>query len=467
MINYRKDEGSNPYIVKLSLLDDELALNGFGQIIATSLFEFTKQQTINLMSLQTGSWFTSISSMVGHMFLSEEVDETMQHIRQNNALLLGLYEAVHLNRNFITILATTQAESSSPPSPFNTLSNQAISDIGSAPMIEVSHYPTNLLVAVFQYCSLVMTHHRNESGALNLKLCFIILTCISEDQYANSIMHDSNLTFKVYLHKARLRHRKFTVDRISKPQPLAATLLDLLVEFIVSHMMKKFPMELYLFCIGILHRMIVYQKRCRIRLIYPWRELWSSLIGLLKFIVNQEHNLVKKFNIFSLVIQAVDIFNLFITFGDTFLATTSDYDELYYEINREEKVFSEIHAMVLRYSAMDESEYKEDILKLLNSLINILAIIKHFQVKIKEWLSAEELSTPTEEQILFQIQKNYDLTLKLQSSLDVFPRYTEKPYKLFFQILVKDIVVDTRKSVENVAKIFNKNRRNNEHYQDS
>ena len=43
--------------------------------------------------------------------------------------------------------------------------------------------------------------------------------------------------------------------------------------------------------------------------------------------------------------QVVNIFNLFITYGDTFLATTNSYDELYYELNREEKVFTELHAM--------------------------------------------------------------------------------------------------------------------------
>lgn len=32
-------------------------------------------------------------------------------------------------------------------------------------------------------------------------------------------------------------------------------------------------------------------------------------------------------------------------FPDFFLADTISYDELYYELNREEKVFSEIHAM--------------------------------------------------------------------------------------------------------------------------
>lgn len=92
-------------------------------------------------------------------------------------------------------------------------------------------------------------------------------------------------------------------------------------------------------------RILCYQKRYRVRLNYPWKELWAALIGLLKFLVYQEQNLVKKFNIFQMGIKVINIFNLFITYGDTFLATTNSYDELYYELNREEKVFSELHAM--------------------------------------------------------------------------------------------------------------------------
>lgn len=155
-------------------------------------------------------------------------------------------------------------------------------------------------------------------------------------------MHDENLNFKVQIHRTQMRLRRIPKE---KDLPLASTLFNLLIEFIVSHMSKqKFPMELYLLCVGIIHRLIVYQKRCCVRLNYSWKPLWSALISLLKFLVYQEQYLIKKHNIFVLATQVINIFNFFISFGDTFLKTTLMYDELYYELNREEKIFSEIHA---------------------------------------------------------------------------------------------------------------------------
>lgn len=340
LVNYRKNEGTNPYVVQLSILADEYALSSFGQIISSKLVEFCRNYSLNLEGHST-SWLSSLSSIVGNMFISDDdTDRTLQ-IRANNALLLALYENIHLNRNFVTTLAHTQNESS-PPSPSNTLQQNTgqSPDLASAPIIEVT--PTNLFVSLFEYCSIVMKDYKPES-IINCKLCFLILTCITEDSYANTLMHDENLNFKVTIHRAQMRHRKLPIDKSSKP--LAATLFELIIEFIVSHMMKqKFPIELYLLSVGIIHRLLVYQKRCHVRLNFEWKNLWAALINLLKFLVYQEPYLVKKCNIFTLATQVVNIFNLFIAFGDTFLKKTSMYDELYYELNREEKIFSEIHA---------------------------------------------------------------------------------------------------------------------------
>ena len=54
-------------------------------------------------------------------------------------------------------------------------------------------------------------------------------------------------------------------------------------------------------------------------------------------------------------------------------------------------------------------------MRVTTSLINIKAITAHFSPKIDAWLSQQQLSTPSQEQILEVVKANYDsLTLKLQ-----------------------------------------------------
>ncbi|XP_078032643.1 armadillo-like helical domain-containing protein 3 isoform X2 [Augochlora pura] len=432
LVNYRKHERANPYIVKLSILDDELALNGYGQVISSSLMDFCRQ--------------FAQQRAVGSIFVGEEEAKTQQ-VRANNALLLALYESTHLNRNFVTTLAYTQSDTSAPPSPNNTLGPNAVAPGAQLP--DVMAQPFNLLATFLQYCSIVMQVIRTEAIMSNVKLCFLILSCIAEDQYANSLMHDANLAFRVQLHRVPMHHRKIQ-DKTAPVQPLAATLLDLLVEFITSHMMKKFPLELYHQCIGVLQRLLCYQKRCRVRLGYQWRDLWTALINLLKFLTTHESHLIKKMNIFPLAIQVVNILNLFITYGDTFLSSPSSYDELFYEIIRMRLIFTNLNAMALRYSTSEAYEYKEHAMKLTNSLVNMRDIVNHFPPKIAAWLASESLSTPTEQQILAIIIQNYDsLTLKLQDNLDQYERYSEKPdHVAFFEEMVTGVVIDTRGSID-------------------
>ena len=65
-------------------------------------------------------------------------------------------------------------------------------------------------------------------------------------------------------------------------------------------------------------------------------------------------------------------------------------------------------------------------MKVTNSLVNIKAITAHFNPKIEAWLAAQQLSTPTEDQILEVVKSNYDsLTLKLQVFTYFKPRNLE------------------------------------------
>ncbi|XP_045188584.2 armadillo-like helical domain-containing protein 3 [Mercenaria mercenaria] len=455
LVQYRKYESANPYIVKLSILDDELALTGYAEVVSVALSDFNRDYKIRSSEQQTG-WFSTLANMVGNMFVAEEKE--VAAVRANDSVLLALYEAIHLNRNFITALthAHTPSIPSTPPSS-PTPDNSPVEDKQVNPLensqapIEPAHQPTNLLVTFLEYSSVVIQDTKEQTRYNNARLCLIILTCIAEDQYANSLMHDINMNFRVPLHRMPMRHRKAKFEASPPSRPLVCALLDLMVEFIMSHLMKTMPLELYTRCLGICHRVLCYQKKCRVRLQYPWKNLWTALINLLKFILSHENHLVKRANIFHICSKIVNIFNLFITYGDTFLPNPSSYDELYYEIIRMHQVFDNLYSMALRYTT-SEGDHKESAARLTNHLINVRAIVNHFTPKVDSWAANNHLSSLTEEQVLEVVRASYDtLTLKLQDSLDQFERYTEKPNEsAFFTQLVRSIITDVRKSVSEI-----------------
>uniref|UniRef100_A0A8D3CLR8 Armadillo-like helical domain-containing protein n=1 Tax=Scophthalmus maximus TaxID=52904 RepID=A0A8D3CLR8_SCOMX len=353
LVNYRKYESVNPYIVKLSIVDDEPTLDvSMLQLIVYS------QQYKDKEEENQGGFFSTLTSMVGSMFIAD-ADEKLS-VQTNEAILLALYEAVHLNRNFITVLAQSHPEIDIPITPTTPTPMTPTAPLGTTP----------------------------------------------------------------------------------------PSLDNLMVEFIVTHMMKDFPMDLYLRCVQIIHKLLCYQKKCRIRLHYTWRELWSALINLLKFLLSNETTLLAKHNIFHLALLVVNLFNMFITYGDTFLPTSNSYDELYYEIVRMHQVFDNLYCMVLRVST-NTGQWKEAASKVTHALINVRAIVNHFNPKIESYAAVNHISQLSEEQVLEVVRSNYDtLTLKLQDGLDQFERYSEQPKEAaFFKELVRSISLNVRKNV--------------------
>lgn len=58
-----------------------------------------------------------------------------------------------------------------------------------------------------------------------------------------------------------------------------------------------------------------------------------------------EHVILFIFFLKRVCFQVVNIFNLFITYGDTFLPSPGSYDELYYELIRMQHVFEDLYSM--------------------------------------------------------------------------------------------------------------------------
>ncbi len=54
---------------------------------------------------------------------------------------------------------------------------------------------------------------------------------------------------------------------------------------------------------------------------------------------------LKLFNYLHCIFQTVNMFNMFVTYGDTFLPNPNSYDELYYELIRMHQVFDNLYSM--------------------------------------------------------------------------------------------------------------------------
>ncbi|CAI8049221.1 Armadillo-like helical domain-containing protein 3 [Geodia barretti] len=247
LVNYRKYEAANPYVIKLSVLDDEIALHGLGSVVSSVLTEYNKKYVPP--TEEPVGIFGHISSFVSNMLVP--VDTSQTRVKIDMAVLLVLYEAIHLNRNFITVLTHTKSLSN-PVTP--TTPNPAIDrslPLPSSPTTPAGKQPTglpqptNLLGTFFTFSSIILQNIKDDSSVTHARLCLVIITCIVEDQFANSFLHDPNMTFPVTLHRASLLHRKPTKDGLSHVRPLACSLLDLMVEFMISHMAKNFKLDLY------------------------------------------------------------------------------------------------------------------------------------------------------------------------------------------------------------------------------
>lgn len=98
---------------------------------------------------------------------------------------------------------------------------------------------------------------------------------------------------------------------------------------------------------------------------------------------------------------------------------------------------------------MESSVYKEASQKIVPALINIRAIINHFNPKIDSWSSQNEVESLTEQDVLEVVRDNYDsLVLKLQEGLDVYDSYSsQEPDEYnFFQQMLRQVILETREA---------------------
>uniref|UniRef100_A0A7E4ULY1 DUF1741 domain-containing protein n=1 Tax=Panagrellus redivivus TaxID=6233 RepID=A0A7E4ULY1_PANRE len=236
-------------------------------------------------------------------------------------------------------------------------------------------------------------------------------------------MQDIHLATAVALYKAPMRHRPASYEPVMPtPYTLSTALLELLTDFNSTHLMVQFPFAHYHYSLSILHLILIYHKKCRIRL-KSWRPLFNSLASLINFLTQTAPKVQPASGVFRLVARVLLVLNFFITYGDTFLPDAAAYDSLYYEISRQDSIFLKLATLIEEAKSNPIFEGSDEYLtKVSNQLLNILSIIEHVRPK----LEVLARSYPTEEQVIAIVQECFNgLTLKLYDGLEVVEHFEE------------------------------------------
>eukprot|EP00698_Gefionella_okellyi_P003597 TRINITY_DN1337_c0_g2_i1.p1 TRINITY_DN1337_c0_g2~~TRINITY_DN1337_c0_g2_i1.p1 ORF type:complete len:596 (+),score=101.08 TRINITY_DN1337_c0_g2_i1:178-1965(+) len=379
LVNFRKYELSNPYGAKLAALGDVAMLQG----LMAAIFLMSKNNNASVIQALTpaSGLFSRLSSWWSKKpaTATEELDVDVNPAF-TGVILLALYEAVHLNPAAISCLAVPP-----PGSPRHTAGST-----GQHGAMLFGHFITQ--------ASFLVTDVKDSRSRLYARLALLILLCLMEIPSAAAFLCDESVQTETQLFKREGGSASMTP---TAKMPLAGAIVSVLVACFEHNRRAQLPHELWGTALDVLHRMLCFLKRNRVRLEINWQPLWITLMKFLGFVASE--HLVGHSNIIKLASKTVQIFNIFVTYGDMFLATPQQYDELYFELIRNRANFEKLFLLVEGH-------------EIANDMTNIRLIIAHF---------ARKLETPelihSASQVLQLIRANYDtLTLKLPENLDQF-----------------------------------------------
>uniref|UniRef100_A0A6B2KZK1 Armadillo-like helical domain-containing protein n=1 Tax=Arcella intermedia TaxID=1963864 RepID=A0A6B2KZK1_9EUKA len=338
-------------------------------------------------------------------------------------ILLAIYELVLGNKNFSLVLLGWKEGSD-----------------------EKKRQVPPILIQLFTFCANLFSEIESNVTIAYSKLSLMILTIIAENLQLNKLMHDNDMSIPPIDVYRDITTKHSIPAPLFKPRPLGCYFIDLAIHFIKMNTRRDtFHPQLHILAMDFIHRIICYEIKSAedpeiMRIDYKWKELWSQLVILFKFLshnkrLQEEENLI-------LASKVVHIVNMFITFGDKFLPVQSDYDDLYYELLRSRDI---LNAFILE---LDKSEKNNS---RLGDYYNMKTILVHFNEKIESWLRSKPGHSLTTEAVFEIIKSNYDtLKLKLQQNLDKYDPFVENPQVgTFFQQLLR-MLVTTAKNKENL-----------------
>lgn len=191
-------------------------------------------------------------------------------------------------------------------------------------------------------------------GLVYSRIILTTLLVIVENTEICFLLHDDKVTARLFFSGEKQKFQRSEI--LNAPLPLACAIIEACHIFLRNHLSGdslfggELPWicELYSTCLQVLHRLVCFQKKMHMRISYPWKTLWGTLMTFLTNFCAAilARKVIPADSLYDDVLPVIHhvliLFNIGITFGDSFLPSPSDYDELYYEIIRCEREWKSI-----------------------------------------------------------------------------------------------------------------------------
>ena len=180
------------------------------------------------------------------------------------------------------------------------------------------------------YTSYLVQHaYRSPRATIYGLLNFLILRIVIEDLALCKTLCDPENLVAVRL----CRQRQPFLPATPKARPVAAPIIDILVDCINHNLRRHLDIQLYISCVGLIHRLLSYLTFTRTRLVYHWSLLWQTLLSFLRFLTTYAPSLTVQDPDLSLLINPfLATLALAVTSGESFLPDPAAYDDLFYKL---------------------------------------------------------------------------------------------------------------------------------------
>ncbi|KAG1119927.1 hypothetical protein G6F42_012866 [Rhizopus arrhizus] len=423
--NYNKYESRNPYLSHLKKTKQTKALENIIHMYTTT-FTSLRSRYIELNDDEE-TLSKSVVTYMSRLFYSSapaapteaENSKSLSALPSaQTALLLPLFDLINGNPYFIHTIVNVCSKTDS----------------------ESAETKTTLLTCLISFASYLFENNRTERTSIYARLLLTILLRLTEENSVMNYMARDGSAAAVRL--CRQRSPSLPLNKSSRS--LFCAILDDVLLFIRHNIRKRLDLTSYKLAFSVMHRILSFVSKHKIRLDYHWVELWPSLTSTLHFIAQrlEELQLKEEFPLF--LASFVSVFNMCVTHGETFLSDTKSYDSLYYEIIRATADFIKLSEYVNQSANLKARAGERTPSITRNEFYNIKLICNHFKPALDEWQASKNVKFPTPEQVMSIISENYaTLELKPMDKLDLYVAFNEIPTEMgFFRQVLRVVVID-------------------------